>query len=147
MHAYELGSVQITDVKEWFNDVLTDDKWLTDDHVDMVMYLLRQRAAMYPKPFENRRVIMDFTFKSMLDVAQMMKDSCPDNFTCPDYLINYVHGKSQSNGQPWEGCTYLYISVLANPHWFAAEINFSVGTVYVYDPIKVSLHKVSLRSF
>ncbi|KAL2460927.1 Ulp1 protease family protein [Abeliophyllum distichum] len=135
--AYELGSVRFTDIKEWFKDVLTDGKWLANDHVDMAMYLLRQRAAMYPKSFRNRRVIMDFAFKSMLDVAQMMKDSCPDNFTLPDYLFNYVHGKSQSNGQPWEGCTHLYIPVLANAHWFAVEVNFSEVNISVRDKVRV----------
>ncbi|KAL2541622.1 ubiquitin-like-specific protease ESD4 [Abeliophyllum distichum] len=114
--AYELGSVRLTDAKEWFNDILTDGKWLADDHIDIAMYLLQQRATMYPKSFGNKRVIMDFAFKTMLDVAQMIKESCRDNFTIPDYLFNYVHGKSQSNDQPWEGCTYLYIPVLANAH-------------------------------
>ncbi|KAL2461935.1 Uncharacterized protein Adt_45355 [Abeliophyllum distichum] len=70
--AYELGSVRLKDAKEWFNDVLTDGKWLADD----AMCLLRQRAAMYPKSFENKRVIMDFAFKNMLDIAQMTKELC-----------------------------------------------------------------------
>ncbi|KAL2458528.1 Ulp1 protease family protein [Abeliophyllum distichum] len=132
--AYELGSVRLTDTKEWFNDVLTDGKWLADEHIDMAMYLLRQRATMYPKSFGNKRVIMDFAFKNILEIAQMITDSCPNNLTIPDYLFDYVHGKSPSNGQRWEGCTHLYIPVLANSHWFAAEINFAESTVYVYDP-------------
>ncbi|KAL2519091.1 Ulp1 protease family protein [Abeliophyllum distichum] len=83
----------------------------------------------------------------MLDVAQMMKESCPDNFTLPDYLFDYVHGKSQSNGQPWEGCTHLYIPVLANAHWFAVEVNFFEGTVYVYNPDKSCLTQGQLEKF
>ncbi|KAL2531670.1 Ulp1 protease family protein [Abeliophyllum distichum] len=145
--AYELESVRFIDAKEWFNDILTNGKWLADDHIDMVMYLLRQRTAMYPKLFGNRRVIMDFTFKNMIDVAQMMKESCPNNFTVPDYLFDYVHEKSHSNGQPWEGCTHMCISVLANTHWFAMEVNFVEGTIYVYDPDKSCLTKGQLEKF
>ncbi|KAL2462320.1 Uncharacterized protein Adt_45740 [Abeliophyllum distichum] len=111
------------------------------------MYLLRQRATMYPKSFGNKRVIMDFAFKNMLDVAQMTKECCPDNFTIPDYLFNYVHGKSQSNGLPWEGCTHLYILVLVNVHWFAVEINFAESTVNIYDPDKSYLTQGQLEKF
>ncbi|KAL2470620.1 Ulp1 protease family protein [Abeliophyllum distichum] len=134
--AYELGSVQLTDAKEWFND-----------HIDIAMYLLRQRTTMYPKSFENKRVIMDFAFKNMLDIAQMTKEFCQDNFTIPDHLFNYVHGKSQLNGQTWEGCTHLYIPVLANAHWFAVEMNFAESTLYVYDPDKSLFTQGQLENF
>ncbi|KAL2505060.1 Ulp1 protease family protein [Abeliophyllum distichum] len=106
--AYELGSVRLTDAKEWFNDVLTDGKWLADD---------------------------------------MTKEFREDNFTIPDYLFDYVHGKSQLNGQPWEGCTHLYIPVLANAHWFAVEINFAESALYVYDPDKSCLTQGQLEKF
>ncbi|KAL2506329.1 Ulp1 protease family protein [Abeliophyllum distichum] len=145
--AYELGSVRLTDAKEWFNDILIDEKWLADDHIDIAMYLLRQRAAMYPKSFGNKRVIMDFAFKNMLAIAQMTKEFCEDNFTIPDYLFDYVYGKSQSNGQSWEGCTHIYIPVLANAHWFAVEINFAESTLYVYDPNKSCLTQGQLEKF
>ncbi|KAL2480456.1 Ulp1 protease family protein [Abeliophyllum distichum] len=90
---------------------------------------------------------MDFAFKNMLDVAQMTKESCPDNFTIPDYLFDYVHGKSQSNGQPWEGCTHMYVLVLVNAHWFAVEITFAESTVYIYDPDKSCLTQGQLEKF
>ncbi|KAL2505055.1 Ulp1 protease family protein [Abeliophyllum distichum] len=106
--AYELGSVRLTDAKEWFNDVLTDGKWLADD---------------------------------------MTKEFREDNFTIPNYLFDYVHGKSQLNGQPWEGCTHLYIPVLANAHWFAVEINFAESALYVYDPDKSCLTQGQLEKF
>ncbi|KAL2462203.1 Ulp1 protease family protein [Abeliophyllum distichum] len=111
------------------------------------MYLPRQRATMYPKSFGNKRVIMDFGFKNMLDIAQMTKEFCQDNFTIPDYLFDYVHGKSQSNSPPWEGCTHLYIPVLANAHWFAVEMNFAESTLYVYDPDKSCLTQGQLEKF
>ncbi|KAL2526063.1 Uncharacterized protein Adt_11117 [Abeliophyllum distichum] len=82
---------------------------------------------------------MGFAFKSLMEVAQMLKDSVPKYFTCQDYLFDYIHGKLQLLGQPWEGCTHLYILVLANAHWFVADVNFFERTVYVYNPDKSSL--------
>ncbi|KAL2480199.1 Uncharacterized protein Adt_33165 [Abeliophyllum distichum] len=52
---HELESVRITDAKEWFKDLLTSGKWLVDDNVDLATYLLRHRAAMYPKSFEKSK--------------------------------------------------------------------------------------------
>ncbi|KAL2465623.1 Uncharacterized protein Adt_41474 [Abeliophyllum distichum] len=145
--AYQLGSVRNIDVKECFNDVLTDDKWILDEHVDMAMYLLQQRAAMYSKSFRNRRVIIDSAFKNMLDVAQLMKDSCPYNFTCPDYLFDYVHGKSQPNGQLWEVvhiCTFWYVRIHTG---CGGGLTFLNVQYMFMTPTRVALHKVSLRSF
>ncbi|KAL2518777.1 Uncharacterized protein Adt_15024 [Abeliophyllum distichum] len=70
------------------------------EEVTEAMYLLQHRATMYLKLFGNRRVIMDFAFKSMMDAAQM-KDSVSELFTCPDYLFDYIHRKSQFLSQPW----------------------------------------------
>lgn len=61
-------------------------------------------------------------FKNALDIEQMCKYVDSNKFTMPNYLLDFLNGKSLLLGKKGDNCTRVFIPMLANVHYFATEL-------------------------
>ncbi|XP_022889127.1 uncharacterized protein LOC111404568 [Olea europaea var. sylvestris] len=124
----------VPNAKKWFEDVLTTSAWLVDDHIDLAMELLRDRARRYPRSYDSpTRVILSAEFVRVVDIEHQELLSKGNDYVLSEYMLEWVIGLQLRCGKPWTDCTHMYIPVIANSHCFSVEIVFADSTIYVYD--------------
>ncbi|CAA2989652.1 ubiquitin-like-specific protease 1A, partial [Olea europaea subsp. europaea] len=131
-----IGQRTVSDPYKWFHDITTAGAWLADDHIDLAMDLLRDRAQRHPKSFDvHGRVILNIEFLRVVTIEYQSLELMGNEYTVPEYMLEWVIGLSPSvEGKSWEGCTHMYIPVCINKHYVTLEIVFADSTIYVYDP-------------
>ncbi|XP_022850145.1 uncharacterized protein LOC111372176 [Olea europaea var. sylvestris] len=132
--SYTIGCMIVPNAKKWFEDVLTTLVWLADDHIDLAMELLRDRARRYPRSYDSpSRVILSSEFVRVVDIEHHELLSKGNEYVLSEYMLEWVIGLQRRCGKPWTDCTHVYIPVIANSHCFSVEIVFADFTMYVYD--------------
>ncbi|XP_022843364.1 uncharacterized protein LOC111366914 [Olea europaea var. sylvestris] len=108
--------------------------WLADDHIDLAMELLRDRAQRYPRSYDSPgRVILSSEFVRIVDIEHHELLSKGNECILSEYMLELVIGLQPRCEKPWTDCAHMYIPVIANSHCFSVEIVFANSTMYVYD--------------
>ncbi|XP_022842988.1 uncharacterized protein LOC111366465 [Olea europaea var. sylvestris] len=124
----------VPNAKKWFEDVLTTSAWFADDHIDLAMELLRDRARRYPRSYDSpSRVILSSEFARVIDIEHHELLSKGNDYVLCEYMLEWVIGLQLRCEKSWTDCTHMYIPVIANSHCFSVEIVFADSTIYVYD--------------
>ncbi|KAL2471531.1 Ulp1 protease family protein [Abeliophyllum distichum] len=134
--SHQLDHLKLKDAKQWFHDVFTEGAWLSDEHVDLAMQLLRQRTIKYPKSFGPLRVILDVNFYVNCMLAMLELDTTDHLTDLPEGFDSYLQGEFPKHGQKWEGCIHLYFSICSRSHWYAIEVDIAKSMMFIYDPDK-----------
>ncbi|XP_022888898.1 uncharacterized protein LOC111404303 [Olea europaea var. sylvestris] len=137
----------ISNAYKWFHDITTSGAWLADDHIDLSMDLLRDRAERHSKSFNiPGRLILNTEFIRAVDIEYQSFQAMGSEYTVPKYMMEWVVGMWPSVGwKPWDGCTHMYVPVCLNHHYIAVEIVFADSTMYVYDPDHLCLTQGQLK--
>ncbi|XP_022855868.1 uncharacterized protein LOC111377053 [Olea europaea var. sylvestris] len=126
----------ISNAYKWFHNITTSRAWLADDHIDLSMDLLRDRAERHPKSFNiPGRLILNTEFIRAIDIEYQSFQAMGSEYTVQEYMMEWVVGMWPSvGGKPWDGCTHMYVPECLNHHYIAVKIVFADSTMYVYDP-------------
>ncbi|XP_022845283.1 uncharacterized protein LOC111368276 [Olea europaea var. sylvestris] len=137
----------ISNFYKWYYDITTSRAWLTVNHIDLAMDLLRDRAERYPKSFNiPDRLILNTEFIRAVDIEYQSFQAMGNEYTVPAYMMEWVVEMWPNvGGKPWEGCTHMYMPVCVNHHYIAVKIVFADSTMYVYDPDHLSLTQGQLE--
>ncbi|XP_038706983.1 uncharacterized protein LOC120002327 [Tripterygium wilfordii] len=112
--------------KNWFINAMTPDYWLTDQHMDVAMYLLMKRIKQYPAIFKKKVVLLDtiFTVSVESHFNEFTKD--PHNvgeWDKHEVFEHYISGKNPEGSIPLNGVDYIYFPMnWRNIHWVAIEV-------------------------
>ncbi|KAM6569655.1 hypothetical protein CsatB_017640 [Cannabis sativa] len=72
--------------------MLTPKEWLTDDHIDAAMHMLRRRRTDYPLTFPQKGVILSTFVTTMISSAWTNHKGPRRNFVWEDYILDYCRG-------------------------------------------------------
>ncbi|KAM6559543.1 hypothetical protein CsatA_028782 [Cannabis sativa] len=72
--------------------MLTPKEWLTDDHIDAAMHMLRRRRTDYPLTFPQKGVILSTFVTTMISSAWTSHKGPRRNFVWEDYILDYCRG-------------------------------------------------------
>ncbi|XP_060971356.1 uncharacterized protein LOC133037793 [Cannabis sativa] len=116
--------------------MLTPKEWLTDDHIDAAMHMLRRRRTDYPLTFPQKGVILSTFVTTMISSAWTSHKGPRKNFVWEDYILDYCRGVHKSQVfERWRGNEFIYF-VLNLPearHWVTLEVDIELWKINVYD--------------
>ncbi|XP_060974483.1 uncharacterized protein LOC133039602 [Cannabis sativa] len=116
--------------------MLTPKEWLTDDHIDAAMHLLRRRRTDYPLTFPQKGIILSTFVTAMISSAWTSHKGPRKNFKWEDYILDYCTGAHKSQVfERWRGNEFIYF-VLNLPtarHWVTVEVDIELWKINVYD--------------
>ncbi|XP_022899326.1 uncharacterized protein LOC111412625 [Olea europaea var. sylvestris] len=88
-----IGQMTVSDPYKWFHDITTAGAWLTDDHIDLAMDLLRDRAQRHPKSFDvHGRVILNTEFLRAVTIEYQSFELMSNEYTVPEYMLEWTSG-------------------------------------------------------
>ncbi|KAM6541953.1 hypothetical protein CsatB_006400 [Cannabis sativa] len=76
----------------FFWKLLTLQEWLTDDHIDAAVHMLRKRRVDYPLTFPQKGIILSTFVTSMINSAWTNHKGPRRNFVWEDYILEYCRG-------------------------------------------------------
>ncbi|XP_060968578.1 uncharacterized protein LOC133036108 [Cannabis sativa] len=116
--------------------MLTPKEWLTDDHIDAAMHMLRRRRTDYPLTFPQKGIILSTFVTAMISSAWTSHKGPRKNFKWEDYILDYCTGAHKSQVfERWRGNEFIYF-VLNLPtarHWVTVEVDIELWKINVYD--------------
>ncbi|XP_022890757.1 uncharacterized protein LOC111405894 [Olea europaea var. sylvestris] len=124
--SHTIGNRTVSDPYKWFHDITISGAWLIDDHIDLAMDLLQDRAQRHPKSFDvHRRVILNTEFLRVVTIEYQSLQLMGNEYTVSEYMLEWVIGMSPSvGGKSWEDCTLMYIAACIDKHYVTLEIVF-----------------------
>ncbi|KAM6557382.1 hypothetical protein CsatB_004401 [Cannabis sativa] len=72
--------------------MLTPKEWLTDDHIDAAMHMLRRRRTDYPLTFPQKGIILSTFVTAMISSAWTSHKGPRKNFKWEEYILDYCTG-------------------------------------------------------
>ncbi|KAM6545539.1 hypothetical protein CsatB_026275 [Cannabis sativa] len=116
--------------------MLTPKEWLTDDHIDAAMHMLRRRRTDYPLTFPQKGIILSTFVTAMISSAWTSHKGPRKNFKWEEYILDYCTGFHKSQVfERWRGNEFIYF-VLHLPtarHWVTVEVDIELWKINVYD--------------
>ncbi|XP_022895423.1 uncharacterized protein LOC111409629 [Olea europaea var. sylvestris] len=134
--------------RKFFDELLKDDGWLIDDHIDSALYHIRERAVTYPHIFQQDCAILDCYFWQLVKKAYLKmgaRKKKNGNYVFDQELVDYVEGASPVLGKHWSNCKFLYVPYcVPGSHWFALKIDLTERTIYIYDSLPKHIRAAQL---
>ncbi|XP_060970027.1 uncharacterized protein LOC133037186 isoform X2 [Cannabis sativa] len=116
--------------------MLTPKEWITDDHIDAAMHMLRRRRTDYPLTFPHKGIILSTFVTAMISSAWTSHKGPRKNLKWEDYILDYCTGAHKSQVfERWRGNEFIYF-VLNLPtarHWVTVEVDIKLWKINVYD--------------
>ncbi|XP_060968608.1 uncharacterized protein LOC133036132 [Cannabis sativa] len=89
--------------------MLTPKEWLTDDHIDAAMHMLRRRRTDYPLTFPQKGIILSTFVTAMISSAWTSHKGPRKNFKWEEYILDYCTGFHKSQVfERWRGNEFIY---------------------------------------
>ncbi|XP_034698995.1 uncharacterized protein LOC117924483 isoform X3 [Vitis riparia] len=125
--------------QKWFQKIMLPGEWLSDSHIDAILYFFRKRRIVNPDVFTQKFTTTDTLFWQKVNGCWRMNQKAWNKYILPkdDILIDYAMGLYPKPSLKWSEVDVIYVPInLRNTHWVLGVVHLRSRKIYIYDSLK-----------
>ncbi|KAL6578394.1 hypothetical protein OROMI_010728 [Orobanche minor] len=138
---FSFGDIRISS-KMWFYSLLTPNKWINDDHINIAFYYLRKLARHSPKVRVKVTIVDSWFHVKITNLYKEYIMKCFHKYVLREEtdIHEYVLGYSMCINTPWAEVDYVLFPInMDKPgHWFLLIFDIRRRALVLYNTLEQS---------